>query len=308
MRPKHLTRRQALQALAVAVGIPLLESFTPFHLLSSKSALGANTRKRFIGAFFGSGTYMPNNQNGDWTFGGGSLSVLENAGLRGNSLVLRGLQAIDNYDHHWSGTAGFLSCREIRPIVAGMGFEERGVGLQCGKTFDQFVADARNTSLRSISVAWEDQNYHDSGQARTVGMDYVNRLSWRTNTTPNGNVTDPMNAFSSLFAHSVDNGAVELQAKIKKKLSVLDGYKQQYGSFTKILSAADQKALAESLDSFREVERSLTSQLSVDTSCSMSYPSISGSLYDQTFKLYNRVIVRAMQCNTIASATIMLHN
>ncbi len=309
MSPKYFTRRQALKALALTIGLPLLESVTPLGLLS-KTAFGAPARrKRFIGCFFGSGCYMPNNQNGDWGFNGGALSPLEAAGHRNNTLILRGYRSIDNYDPHWSSTAGFLSCNEIQPLSAdNVAFASRGVGVGCGKTFDQYVADARNTSQRSISVAWEDQNFHDSGQAREFGMTYVNALSWRTDNIANGNVIDPMAAFSRLFAGSTNQSAVELQQKIRRQLSVLDGYKKQYGSFAKILSAADQRALGDSLDSFREMERNLTALETADTSCQLNYPNIDGSLYDRNFKAYNRIIVRALQCDTIATATIMFHN
>ena len=310
MNAKYYSRRQALKVLAATIGIPLLESISPIHLLYPKDALGAPIKRtRFIGCFWGAGAYMPDGQNGDWVWDG-ALKPLSDAGHRSNLMIMRGFKPQTNFDWHWAGTCGFLSGGWPRPIkVTGNNYlDQRGIGERCMKSFDQYVADLKQTKYGSLQVGWQDEVFEANGQTEECGLTYVNSISWRNETSPNRNINNPVDAFNRIFSGGGGGTDAAAKYRLKRRQSILDGVKSQYGSFQKILSGADQKKLTSFLDGLRDVERDIATELKSTENCGYNLPNVDDPTYQKNFKLYNRVIVRAMECNAIASATIMYQN
>src|SRR4051812_45529083 len=131
-----VSRRRVLQGLGFCIAVPLIESAMPIRLAH---ALQAGPKKRFIGCFFGSGAPMPGAANGEWAYGS-ALKPLADAGLAPHVSVLRGFRAVNNFDVHWSGTAGFLSSTPVGTTNAANPSSDPAY-QRCAKSLDQWIAD-----------------------------------------------------------------------------------------------------------------------------------------------------------------------
>lgn len=294
---KYFTRREALKALSLTIGIPLLHSLSPLGLLKNAYA-APKSRKKFIGCFWGAGADMPGGEDGDWNLNG-ALKIFRDLNLQNNLLLLRGVRAPLAYgDVHWGGTGAFMTCKRLRSLSEGEG---------TGKSFDQMIASANASKLGSLQVGWQDQDYHDSGQARDMGLTYINCISWKEERIPNRNINTPEGAFTRMFGGGQSNEEVKIQ--LLKRKSILDGVKQNYGSFKSFLSKSDEGRLESFFTSLRSLESELTNRLSNEFSCS-NQPILEndGNQYRKQFKLYNKIIARAMECGAINVATVMFQN
>ena len=187
-------------------------------------------KKRFIGCFFGSGAPMPGGANGDWGYAGrkgGALKAIADHGLQGNVSILRGYRAVNNFDVHWSGTAGFLSQNEVGTTGAANPTSDPNY-QKCGRSFDQFIADMHAAPrLRRIEVGHNIVPSWDSGHDNRGSINYVNAIAWRDPLTPLAPTINAMQMFTRVFGDESAQASAQAQYLLKRKKSILDGVLDQ---------------------------------------------------------------------------------
>jgi hypothetical protein len=82
---------------------------------------------------------------------------------------------------------------------------------------------------------------------------YQNNLSWSSPTTPLPAEAHPRIVFENLFGE--EGGRAERQAALKKRASLLDSVTEELARLRKTLGPADQRRVAQYLDTVRDVER-----------------------------------------------------
>jgi hypothetical protein len=221
-------------------------------------------------------------------------------------------------DPHWSGTASWLSGCEIWPIrqttnnlINGI-TGSSGFRVRAGKTFDQYVADKFNSPLRSFHVAFEHAPHFGNGQSEDMGMDYVNYLSWKSEFSPNSNEYNPVALFNHLYGAPLPSGgsSQSIQQALIRQKSIMDGVVDQIKSLNRKVAAADKTRLESYFDGIREIEKQLTARLTSGLNqCNREEDGSIGSAdYNQKFRSFQKIIIKAMQCNAINSATLMYNN
>ena len=136
MNDSH-SRRTVLKWMGIKLALPLAS-----HLMPGRTSAQRAPQKNFVAVYFPNGAHMPSGQNGNWTFDD-ALAPL--GAYRDRAMLVRGLyNGFSGIDPHWQNCAGFLSCH---PIELG----DPGVA-RCAKSLDQYVADSRPSTLRSLEI------------------------------------------------------------------------------------------------------------------------------------------------------------
>jgi hypothetical protein len=302
-----VTRRRVLQALGVCIALPALESAMPMRLAHAQAT---PIKKRFIGCFFGSGAPMPDAANGDWGYAGragGALKPLADLGVAPNVAVMRGFRAVNNFDVHWSGTAGFLSSTPVGTTNAANPTSDPNY-QRCAKTLDQYVADTDpRAGIRSLHAGYNNVPSWDEGHDRVGSINYVNSIAWRDEYSPISNINDPLQMFTRVFGSGDKLSNEQAAYLLKRKKSILDGVLDQYKHHEARLSAADKQRLQSYAQSIREVEGELAGAASA-TTCARPAAETAGEAYLRNFRTMQKIIVAAMQCNLTRAATIMYND
>jgi hypothetical protein len=301
-----VSRRRVLQGLGFCIALPLFESAMP----RVAQAQVAPKKKRFIGCFFGSGAPMPGAANGDWGYSGnrgGALKPLADLGVAANVAVMRGFRAVNNFDVHWSGTAGFLSSTPVGTTSAANPSSDPNY-QRCAKSLDQLIADTDPAArIRSLHAGYNQVPNWDEGHDRVGSINYVNSIAWRDATSPISNISDPMQMFTRVFGASDSVSNAQAAYLLKRRKSILDGVLDQYNHQKGTLSAADRHRLESYAQSIREVEGELVGAASA-TTCTKPSAETAGEDYVKRFRTMHKIIVAAMQCNLTRSATIMYND
>ncbi len=286
-------RRHVLKWMGIQLALPLVSTVLP------SAALGAApVRKRFIGAYVPNGAYMPRGENGNWTFED-ALAPLVSAGFKQNTMVLRGLFNGRNFDRdpHWQNTAAFLSCRQIE-------IGDPGVA-RCGKTVDQYVADAYPGPLRSLEIGGLYYYVHPINDHPGYSNDYLNRISWQTPDKFRTPIPDPKQLFLKVFAAD-SGGAAAIAYLHDRKKSVLDSLHRDATRLGNRLPGSYRPVLDSYLETVREVELGSSGQ-----GCAAAMASPTEDFSDpnrnfvKRFELHHQLVVLAMQCGLISTATLM---
>lgn len=300
-----MTRRTLLKSLGVCVALPLLESALPRGVAVAQAV---PSKKRFIGCFFGSGAPMPAGASGDWGFSGlqgGALKPIADRGVQQFVSVMRGYRAVDNFDVHWSGTAAFLSSMPVGLKSPNAPTSDPNY-QRCAKTFDQYIADQApaGSALRSLHAGYSALAGWDQGHDSSGSINYVNSIAWRDEYSPISNTTDPQQMFTQVFGAG-DNADPMIAYRLKRRQSVLDGVLDQYNSHRARLSSADAQRLDSYAQSIREIELNLAGG---GNGCQS--PEMDGTEegYFRNFRSMQKIIIAAMQCDLIRSATIMYND
>jgi hypothetical protein len=300
-----ISRRTALRALGACITLPLLDS-----QLAVRSAYAepAATKKRFIGCFFGSGAPMPGAANGDWGYSGaagGALKPLKDLGVDSQVSVLRGFRAVNNFDVHWSGTAGFLSGVPVGVSSTGASDPSYQRGA---KTFDQCIADTDATSrIRSLHAGFSTLTSWDQGHDSAASINYVNAIAWRDAANPISNMTDCVQMFTRVFGAGGSVADAQMLYRLKRKQSILDGVLDQYKNHKASLSTASKLKLDAFAQSVREMEGELAT-MAKSTTCVRPDADANPDAYLRHFRTVHKIIIAAMQCNMTRSATIMYND
>lgn len=302
----RLTRRNVLRGLGVCIALPLFESALPIKLAYAQGT----PKKRFIGCFFGSGAPMPDAANGDWAYAGargGALKPLADLGVAPNVAVMRGFKAVNNFDVHWSGTAGFLSSTPVGTTSAANPSADPNY-QRCAKSLDQLIADTDpKSAIRSLHAGFNQVPNWDEGHDRVGSINYVNSIAWRDAKSPISNINDPMQMFTRVFGSSDKLSNAQAAYLLKRRKSILDGVLDQYNHHKSTLSSADKQRLEAYAQSIREVEGELASAASA-TTCVKPAAEAAGEVYVRNFRTMQKIIIAAMQCNLTRSATIMYND
>ncbi len=283
-------RRLFLRDLGVVVSLPVLPS-----LMTSKAlAQQQGVKDKFIGVFSPNGALMPRGANGNWNFAQ-ALAPIVTAQNQGNVSIIRGLSAAANHDPHWTNVANMLSGHPIR-------VPNRSV-VQCGKTFDQYVADLYPTrELRSLHVGWREMNRDFTGDHPSFSDLYLTSLSWRATDRPVSNINSPQQLYSQIFS-SNQRGQQRLLTLNAQKASVLDLTHREIQSIKNRAGQEDKIRLEGFQDNLRTLEKDLTRQAPTCGGSLAQPPSVLD--YTNHFVMMQRMIATAMQCDLISSATIM---
>lgn len=285
MNPK-IKRRQFIKNMGWTLALPLLPS-----LFLPKESWGtdATSGKKFIGVYFPDGTYMPGGTNGYWNFTD-SLSPL--TAHRNNIAVIRGLTAgHSGLDIHWTGCGGFLSCGA---------FPTQPANIRIAKTIDQYIADQKNTPMRSLHMGWRFRNFSEHPTSHSPI--YLNVMSWKTDTIGNQNIFSPKDLFNRVFGGgAIDAKRFELQNRSKK--SILDSHVRELSSLNSKASNQDKLILDSYLTGIREIEK----DIGVTFDCPANDIQILDNeyAYNNHFRVMQKILVKAMACNLTDVATVM---
>jgi hypothetical protein len=295
----NLHRRQVLKGMGISLALPLLPGVRT-------EARAATTRKRFIGVYFPNGAAMPGTANGEWTFAEG-LKPIETAGLKANTIVFRGLHSgFKGIDPHWQNCAGFMSCEPIQLGNAGV--------AACAKSFDQHVADAFPSPIRSLEIGGLYYHKHMLNDHPGYSHDYMNRISWQTKDKFLSPIADPSKLFDSIFAAGAGGKADPAAAALIKftharKKSILDHLYKDATRLTARLPSTYAPVLESYMSTVRELETKIGNPTTVDCKNAPAKPTGTWTdpnvNYVQRFKLMHEMIVLAMQCGSTNAASIM---
>jgi hypothetical protein len=293
---KHnFNRRHVLRFMGMQLALPLVST-----VISTEAKAQVTARKRFIGAYVPNGAHMPLGINGNWNWAE-ALQPLVAAGHQPNTMIVRGLFNGHGADPHWENTASFLSCR---PIQLG----NPGVAI-CGKSVDQYVADAYPTTLRSLEIGGLYYYVHPLNDHPGYSNDYLNRISWQASDKFRSPIPDPARVFDKLFASNAQ-GTAALRYLHSRKKSVLDALHKDATRMKVRLPANYHPVLDAYLDTVREVETQVTAQTG-GAMCTPTFPRPVGDYsgaernYVQRFQSMHQMLVMAFQCDLVNAATFM---
>jgi Protein of unknown function (DUF1552) len=289
------TRRLALKGLGLHLSLPVVATVLPGIVKAAGSP-----RKRFIGAYVPNGAHMPDGVNGNWTWDG-ALAPLVAGGFKSNTAIMRGFfNGFPSLDPHWQNCSGFLSCT---PIEIG----DPGVA-RCGKTVDQYVAEAYPTPTRSIEVGGIYYHIHPLTDHPGYSNDYLNRISWQTADKIRSPIPDPKQLFQKLFA--VDqSGAANIAYLHARKKSVLDQLHKDADRMAKRLPMGYQPVLQSYMETVREVEKDI--DVVKMQGCSATFAPATENFdapnqnYLLRFQKHHQMLALALQCGLTNAATIM---
>ncbi len=287
------SRRTVLKWMGVQLALPLAS-----HLLPKPARAQPAPRKNFVAVYFPDGAHMPSGANGSWTFDD-DLAPL--GPYRDRTLLLRGLHnGFSGIDPHWQNCAGFLSCH---PIELG----DPGVA-RCAKSLDQYIADERPSTLRSLEIGGPYYHKHLLNDHPGYSHDYLNRISWQAADKFRTPVADPVRLFEQLFSDGSVKSAVYLEYLRKRRMSVLD---HLYGDATR-LSARLPSEYGPVLESYMQTVRELEQQIGTPLpACPGSPPAPGGDYgdananYVRRYGLMHEMLTVALGCGLAHVASVM---
>jgi hypothetical protein len=244
---KALPRRTFLRGIGAAVALPLLDAMVP--AMTALAATPAQPVRRLGFVYIPMGAHMA-----QWTPPGDGHALKELSPIL-NSLkpftdqltVVSNLELKNAYPGtHATSNCAFLSAAKAKWTES--------TDYYLGTTVDQIAAQhiGGDTRLPSLELAMDlltTVGQCDNGYACV----YQNNLSWSSPTTPLQAEAHPRIAFERLFG---DGGsAVDRQAELRKKASLLDWVNEDISRLQNKLGADDRNKVSQYLDTVREVER-----------------------------------------------------
>ncbi len=296
---RNTPRRLFLKSMGLTLTLPLFNTFAPL----SAFAQTTSGRKNFIGVFFPNGSYFPvNDRVGAWHWNdtNGVLHSLKDGPdpVDSQVMILRDLYSgFADRDPHWQNCAGFLSSGRINLDLQ---------DVRCAKTIDQYIADQRKTPIRSIEIGAPYYHQHLLADHPTYSHIYMNRISWKSETSYLTPETDPYIVFSKLFGGSSGGSRQFLYLNANKK-SVLDSVVSELGAISNRTSTEGKLAMDEYTTSLREIEKALhlnLPQCQGPDKLSLSYNDININYVDRIQQL-QKMLVFAMKCDLTNVGTIM---
>jgi hypothetical protein len=246
---KRLPRRTFLRGAGAILALPLLDAMIP--AATAWSATAAVPVKRLGFVFMPMGCDITR-----WTpptpVGVSKLDKL--------SPILTPLEPIKQH-------VSILSNMELKPAYPGSHATSNSAFLSAatakhtessdyylGTTVDQIAAKqlGRDTQLPSLEMSMDMLQLVgqcDNGYACV----YQNNLSWSSPTTPLPAEAHPRIVFESLFGEG--GSKADRQAALRRRASLLDFVKDDFGRLGKTLGASDKRKVDEYLEAIRDVEQ-----------------------------------------------------
>jgi Protein of unknown function (DUF1552) len=257
---KHLSRRTFLRGGSVAMGLPFLDAMVPAATALAQTAAMPKTRAGFF--------YLPHGAIMNNTIFGKEVDAWSSTG-RGADFKLghtvapldpfrKYVTTFDNIENtaaggsvHTLNPATWLSC--VRPDTAAK-------GASLATTLDQLIAQrlGQQTTLPSLELAAETTVQIAAGN----GGFYSVTTSYAAPNKPLPMEYNPRKVFIQLMGEG--DTAAERDALLRKNGSILDMISERTRSLRNELGPADQRVLADYLDTVRELERRVTMASSRD--------------------------------------------
>jgi Protein of unknown function (DUF1552) len=250
---KHLSRRTFLRGGSVALGLPFLDAMVPASTALAQTAAAPKTRAGFF--YIPHGAIMNNTPFGKeadaWTSTGKGADFKLGHILSPLEPLKNYVTTFDNIENlaaggsvHTLNPATWLSC--IRPDTAAK-------SASMSITLDQVIAQqlGQQTALPSLEVCAE--TTIQVAACGGAGCYYASTTSYAGPNTPLPMEYNPRKVFIQLMGEG--DTAAERAALLAKNSSILDMIAERAKSLRATLGASDQAALADYLDSVREIER-----------------------------------------------------
>ena len=251
---KYLSRRTFLRGAGVAVGLPFLDAMVPAGTALAATAAAPKTRAGFF--------YLPHGAIMNNTIYGKEVDVWSSTG-KGDDFKLgatvspldpykRYLTTFDNIENivalgsvHTLNPATWLSC--VRPDTSSK-------SASLATTLDQVIAQriGQQTTLPSLELAAETTVQIAAGN----GSFYAVTTSYSAPNRPLPMEYNPRKVFIQLMGEG--DTAAERNALLRNNGSILDMISDRTQSLKRDLGPGDQRALADYLDTVRELERRVT--------------------------------------------------
>ncbi len=252
---KHLSRRTALKALGVSVGLPLLDAMIPAATALANTAAAPKVRVGFFyiphGAIMGNTTHgavedkwMPSGAGADFKLS----HILEPLEKHKRYVTSLGNleNAASNGSVHTINPATWLSC--VKP-------EAGAVGAKMATTLDQIIASriGQDTPLPSLEVASETTIQAAACNGAGGACYYSSTVSFRNATSPLPMEYNPRKVFIQLFGEG--DTAEERAVLQQQEVSILDLIAARTQELSNQLGASDRAILGNHLEAVREIER-----------------------------------------------------
>lgn len=244
LQTNSTTRRSFIRLGSSVMALPFLESFA-----TTKAASAAPPKRMiFLGGGFGftKDTFYPK-QAGRFSEIGMTEGLSPLARHKDDITMVTHLTNLGATDPH-GGSTSYLTGAN----VAGTPGKRFHNSISCDQVVAQHLGkDTRFASL--ILSAKEADGGANSGHGRGLS------LSWDDSGKPIPGINRPLELYHTLFAHPGDSRAA-LDARLKKKQSILDLVRIDAGGMKRTLSKGDQEKLDEYFTGVRQVEKGLERQ------------------------------------------------
>jgi hypothetical protein len=258
---KHISRREVLRGMGVALSLPLLDSMVPAQTPIGKTAASPQTRLACIEMVHGAagstgeGTtkhyWSPEKEGADFEFSQtleplapyrDYITIVSNTDLHPATAWAAAEEGAD----HFRSSAVYLTAAHPKMT--------EGSDYYVGASIDQIYAQqsCQDTPLPSIQLCIE---MVDASGACDYGYAcvYADTISWASPTAPLPMTLDPRMAFENLFGEG--GTPQERLARQKVNRSILDWISHDVSRLQKGLGQSDRNRLNAYLDDVREIER-----------------------------------------------------
>jgi hypothetical protein len=258
---KHISRREVLRGVGVALSLPLLDSMVPAQTPIGKTAASPQTRLACIEMVHGAagstgeGTtkhyWSPEKEGADFEFSQtleplapyrDYITIVSNTDLHPATAWAAAEEGAD----HFRSSAVYLTAAHPKMT--------EGSDYYVGASIDQIYAQqlGQDTPLPSIQLCIE---MVDASGACDYGYAcvYADTISWASPTAPLPMTLDPRMAFENLFGEG--GTPQERLARQKVNRSILDWISHDVSRLQKGLGQSDRNRLNAYLDDVREIER-----------------------------------------------------
>jgi hypothetical protein len=296
---KYIPRRTMLRGLGASVALPWLDAMLPAATALANTAAAPKPRLGFF--YFPHGAVMerwtPTKTGTDFDLPfiieplapfRKQLSIISNLGNKpGESRAVHALVP-----------ATWLSC--VHP--------KEGMEPAMAPTVDQIAAQqiGQDTPWPSLETATAQGHGVGSACERGYGCSYSGTLSFRSASSPLPVESNPRQLFLRLFGQG--DSATERQFLTRQTTSILDMIGDEVGALKRQLGKRDASALADYLDSVREIERRVQLAATGDVA-RVALPEVPGATsanFDDHLKLMFDLIALAYQGNLTRIQSFML--
>jgi hypothetical protein len=253
LRKKHLSRRTMLRGGAVALGLPFLDAMVPASTALAQTAAVPKTRAGFF--YIPHGAIMNNTPYGKevdaWTSEGSGETFSLGHILQPLSPYKNYVSTFENLENivalgsvHTLNPATWLSC--VRPDTGAK-------AASMAVTLDQVIAQrlGQETALPSLEICSE--TTIQVAACGGAGCYYASTLSYAAPNAPLPMEYNPRKVFTQLMGEG--DTAAEREALTRRTASLLDMIADRTSSLRADLGPRDRAALADYLDTVREIER-----------------------------------------------------
>ncbi len=238
------TRRSILRAGGAVMALPFLETFAN----AQASAAAPPKRMIFLGGGFGftKDTFYPT-EAGRFSEIGLTEGLSPLKRHQNDFTMVSNLTNLGATNPH-GGSVSYLTGAD----VAGTPGKRFFNSISCDQLAAKYLGNDTRFSSLSLS-AKESDGGQNSGHGQGLS------LSWDGDGNPIPGINKPVELFHTLFANPGDSRE-ELDARLKKKQSILDIVRVNGGSMKRTLSKSDQEKLDEYFTGIRQVEKGLERQ------------------------------------------------